>query len=493
MKLAPTLALAVLAACTTPLPAVQAPRAAPERAAPTASEAPRPARALAPSPELAALSRAMTEIDDAERIGTAPAERARRAAAVAIDPWSVTARFLATYAQPHGEEAWTEFRALGKEARGGALGAIGMARLYVEWRVLDQVPRVLARAAEAEPGNWLVDLVRAQADERGERDAEAAAGYRAVLSADPGNVDAQVGLARLAVRAGDPVAARAGAEAALGALPAHAPALAVLAGLAAAAGDDEAAVTQARKLVAASPRDRAARVALARRLEARGDAAGAREQWRQVVALREEPEALLALAGTSRRSGDREGEARALDRLSQLDPGGAEWKRIADLRRAEGDAAGAEKALRRALARDPKDAAAALALGQVLAFGSPQEALGHLRAAGPAGDVDRQALERRLQVEGPARGDLAAIQRAVGRLIDRAYRARLAEAPRLSGRITVRVTVDGAGGTTLVEVLDDTVHDEDVRACAYWNLKDAAYPPNKPGRYSFAFTLRPGG
>ncbi len=74
--------------------------------------------------------------------------------------------------------------------------------------------------------------------------------------------------------------------------------------------------------------------------------------------------------------------------------------------------------------------------------------------------------------------------------MDRVYRARLAAAPTLSGTVRLRVTVDGAGTATLVEVLEDSVHDGDVRACAYWNLRDATYPPQKPGRYSFAFQFR---
>ena len=54
------------------------------------------------------------------------------------------------------------------------------------------------------------------------------------------------------------------------------------------------------------------------------------------------------------------------------------------------------------------------------------------------------------------------------------------------------MTTDASGRAALVEVLEDTIHDDDVRACAYWNLKDAAYPAQKPGRSSFSFTLRPG-
>lgn len=484
MKLAPTLALALLAACTASRSAGPAPQ--PDQAGPAA-------RRLAPQPELAAVSRAMVQIDDAERRGDIAGERARWSAAVAQEPGSAKARFLSIYALPHGDDTWAEFRYLTKDLPGSALGHVGMARLYVEWRVLDQVPRVLDQARLVDPGNWLVDLVQALADERAERWEAAAGGYRAVVGVDPGNVEARVGLARLARRAGDPVTARAEAEAVLAVLPEHAPALSLLADLTAEAGDASGAVGILYRVVAASPRDHEARVTLARLLRAKGDLSAARDQWKAAVALKEDVDGLVALAETSRLAADKESEQKALERLSQVDPSGAEWKRIAEIRLAGDDLEGAEKALRRALARDPRDAKASLALGRVtLRLGRPQEALELLRTGGPDGAADREALERRLNVERVAGGEVAAIQRAVGTLIDRTYRARLKELPRLSGRLTVRVTVDGAGGATLVEVLEDSVHDEDVRACAYWNLRDAAYPASKPGRYSFAFTLRPG-
>ncbi|MBL0274761.1 MAG: tetratricopeptide repeat protein [Anaeromyxobacter sp.] len=486
MKLAPILAAALLAGCATSRQAGPAPAGA---AGPAA-----PARILAPDPEAAAISRAMSEIEDAERRGALAGERARwTAAAAAAGQGSAKARFLALYAMPHNDETWSEYRALAAALPTSALGEIGMARIYVEWNVLDQVEPALGRALAAEPGNWLADLVRAQADERRERWDEAAAGYRRVVAVDPGNVAAHVGLARLARRAADPAAARAEAELALAALPQHAPALDVLSGLAADGGDPDAAVAIAYQVVAASPRDRAARVTLARLLKAKGDAAASRDQWKAALAIREDAEGLVALAEVSRLAGDRASEEKALDRLAQLDPGSAEWKRIAEIRTAAGDLDGAEKALRRSLARDPKDAPTNLALGRVvLQAGKPQEALELLRAAGADGAADRAALERRLNVERTTRPDVAAIQKAVGALIDRTYRARLKELPRLSGHLTVRATVDGAGGATLVEVLEDSVHDDDVRACAYWNLKDAAYPTDRPGRYSFSFSLRPG-
>ena len=61
--------------------------------------------------------------------------------------------------------------------------------------------------------------------------------------------------------------------------------------------------------------------------------------------------------------------------------------------------------------------------------------------------------------------------------------------PTLSGDLKVRVTVTPTGEAKEVEVLEDTVHDPDVRACAYWNLRDATYPQNKPGRFTFAFSF----
>jgi hypothetical protein len=100
------------------------------------------------------------------------------------------------------------------------------------------------------------------------------------------------------------------------------------------------------------------------------------------------------------------------------------------------------------------------------------------------------ALEERLQLERLSRADVNVLQRAVQAKVDRVFRARLAESPSLSGKLRIRVTVDGTGSATLVEVLEDSVHDGDVRACAYWNLHDATYPPDRPGRYSFAFSFR---
>lgn len=449
--------------------------------------------AARPRQDLVAVSRAMTAIDTADRRGgdDVLVERQQRSQAADASPGDPVARFLSIYAQPRGEDRWSAFHQLAKDFPDSALGQAGMAGVYVDWRTLDQAERAVARALEIEPDNWIAVLHRAQTFEKRERWEFAAEDYRTVLGPDPQNPEAHLGLARIARRQGDAAGARSEAEAALGGAPRHVGALSLLADLALEAGDREAAARRWAQVVEASPRDRAARLTLAKLHRTTGDAAAARDQYRAALALKEDAEVLAALADAAKAAKDPETEMKAVERLSALDPSAAEWRRVAELRLADQDWDGAEKALRRALARDPRDRVANAGLGRVrLQRGEVQEAMEALRAAGEAGKPDLVALERRLNLDRVSRPDLGQLQKAIQTLVDRTYRARVGETPSLAGDLRVRVTVAASGEATLVEVLEDSIHDADVRACAYWNLRDAAYPQNKPGRFTFTFSFR---
>jgi tetratricopeptide (TPR) repeat protein len=445
-----------------------------------------------PRPDLLQIDRAMLAIEGAELRGDEAALRQGYAAQWEAKPTSAAARFLALYSRRRDELTWGEFKAMSGELRDSGLGWLGQARIYVGWKVWDQVDKVIDGGFEAEPDNWLLVIPRADAAEaRGRYDA-ALADWNMVLKVDPRNPQALMGRARAARRAGDGAAARAAAEAALASSAGYLPALLVLTELASEAGNKEGAADLLAQAVQASPRDRDLRVKLAKALTEKGDAAGARDQWKAALSLKEDPDSLVLFAAAARAAGDARAEATAIERLSAVDPGAAEWKRVAEIRLESGDAAGAEAALRRALARDAKDAAAHAALGRLLEKkGELQAAVESLRAGGAAAEADRGALERRLNIEPLRRPDLGALQKAAGALIEKTYKARVVEWPNLAGSIKIRVTTDPAGAATLVEVLEDSVTDPAVRACAYWNLRDAAYPPKKPGRYTFAFTLRP--
>jgi len=456
------------------------------------SEARDPGSAARPL-SLAEVSRGFTEVDEAVRQGTLGEQRSRWLAASATVPKDPGARVLATYALPRGDDSWAELQYLSEQFPGSAIPWVAMWRVYLDWGVLDQIDRSLPTARRAEPANWLIGLTEAMVAERRGQAEKASAGYRAVLVRDRDNVDAWAGMARMAQAGGDEEVARLAAEAALRLRPGHGPALRVLAVLAEGSGDQAGALTLYRQVVAADVRDRAARLTLARLLRQQGDAAGSRDQWQAALAIREDAETLVALAEAARLCGDTATEQKSLERLSALDPGSAEWRRIAEIRVQAQDLPGAERALRQAVAREPGEARNQLALGRLLAgSGHLDTGLAHLREAGQLAAADREAAERRINLKRLTTTDLAALRRAVGALIDTTYRQRLKVQPRLSGTLTIRVTTDAAGRAALVEALEDTLHDDDVRACAYWNLKDAAYPAQKPGRYSFSYTLRPG-
>jgi len=472
MKHVPTLALALLAACA------------------TSGRGPR--EIVRPRPDLVPVSRALVAIDAAEWRGDdILVERQKRSAAADAKPLDPTARFLAIYAQPHGEDRWSGFKQLAGELRDSALGQIGMASVYVEWRTLDQADKAITSALEIEPDNWLAVLYRAETAEKRERLDFAAEDYRTVLSADPANPEAHLGLARVARKHAEADRAKQEAEAALAGAPGHVGALSLLADLAVEAGDGEGAADRWAQVVEASPRDRKARLTLAKLYRMGGKAGPARDQLKAALVLKEDAEVLGLLADAARAANDPRTEIEAVERLSALDPSAVEWRRIGEMRLASQDWEGAEKALRRALARDARDPVANAGLGKIhLRRGELQEAVAVLRVAGDAGKTDLAALERKLNLDRVTRPDVGQLQKAVQTLVDRTYRARAVDVPSLTGDLKVRVTVNPAGEATLVELLEDTIHDSDVRACAYWNLRDAVYPKAKPGRFTFAFSFR---
>lgn len=437
-----------------------------------------------------AVSRALTEIDAAERQGDL-VDELEWARAAETGPQDATAQFLAVAAQPPGEDRWSGFRDLSLQFPRSPLPWVGMARTYVGWHTWDQAEKAIAAALHRDPACWLALRVRAElAEARGKLDA-ARADFRAVLAADPDDPEAHFGLARIAKVQGDAETAHAEAAAALEVARTLPGAWALLGDIAQELGEPGVAADFWEGAVKQAPRDRAARVTLARLRSAQGDAAGARDQWAAAVELREDAESLAALADAAHAAQDAGTEQRALERLSLLNPSSEQWRRVAEVRLAASDLTGAERAYRRILDGSPRDAQANLGLARVhLARGESQQAVEALRSAGDPGRADLAALEQRLNLERVSRPDVIGLQRAVQALVDRTYRRRLAEAPSLAGALRLRVTVDGSGAATLVEVLEDSVHDPDVRACAYWNLQDAAYPPEKPGRYSFAFAFR---
>jgi tetratricopeptide (TPR) repeat protein len=437
-----------------------------------------------------ALSRALTEIDAAELRGDL-GDDLRWAQAAEAAPEDLATKFLSVSAQPELDLRWEGYHQLSAEFPRSPLPWLGMGRVYLKWRTWDQAERAIATALQRDPGCWPAVRLRGELRELRAKPELAAADYQAVLKSDPRNPEAHFGLARLARARGDKEEAHAQAAAALEEAQTVPGAWAILGQLAEEVGEPATAIEFWKGAVRQAPGDREARAALARLLAAQGDHAGAVAQWQAIVQLQEDPEALASLAAEARVAQDPAAEREAVERLTKLHPTPEQWKRVAALRLQGGDQDGAERAYKRVLEAVPRDPDANLGMGRIhLARGDAVRAVESLRAAGEAGRADLDELSRRLELEKLAKPDVNALQRGVQARVDKVFRARLAAAPALSGTLRIRVTVDGAGAATLVEVLEDSVHDGDVRACAYWNLRDATYPQQKPGRYSFAFTFR---
>ena len=485
MRRAAILAMALsLAGCASPGPRGRAPAPAPGRAAPA------PPPAGDPATDYVAVSRAMTEIDAAERQGELEDEL-RWAQAAERAPQDAAAQFLAVAAQPGAEDRWNDFRDLSLQFPRSALPWVGMARTYVTWRTWDQAARAIASALQRDPRCWLAVRVRGEMSEARGKPEDARSDYEAVLKADPRNPEAHFGLARLARARGDLEGAHDHAAAALEEARSLPGAWALLGDIAQEIGEPAVAIDFWKGAIAQAPGDRNARMALARVYSAQGQHAEAAQQWKAAVEIKEDPESLAALADEARAAGDGATEHRALERLARLKPSPEQWRRVASVRMDAHDYSAAERAYRRVLDAKPRDEEANLGMGRIhLARGDCVQAVEALRAAGAPGRDELAALEKRLNLEKLSRPDMNALQRAVQAQVDKTYRARLAAVPSLSGNLRVRVTVDGSGMASLVEVLEDSVHDGDIRACAYWNLRDATYPPEKPGRYSFAFAFR---
>jgi tetratricopeptide (TPR) repeat protein len=455
-----------------------------------------PARAAderRPREDLVTVARALTEIEAAEMGGRIAEERQRRVAEASARPLEVVPRFLALATLPRDQEAWSAFRGLAQQFPGSPWGALGMARVYLAWGTLDQAEAEFDRALALEPDNWIGRLLRGQARERRERWEEARADYAAVLAADPQNPEAHLGLARLRRRQGDVEGAWREASQALAAFPEHYQALSLLATLAAERGDRKTAAGLVQRAAAVGPRDYQARVAMARLQGDLGDTRGAIAQWRAALHIKEDAAGWKGLAAVARQGGDAEAEVQALSRLVLLEGARLDhWRRLAELRLLAGDGPGAEAALRKVLDRDPRDAASHRSLGRLLEKrGEAVGAIRHYREAGQPARAEREALEKAINVEKIPRGEVQALQRTVGRLLDRTYRKRLEQQGALKGVVQLRVSADAAGAATQVEVIGDSVRDGFVLACAYWNLRDASYPKGRAGRYTFKFDLRP--
>jgi tetratricopeptide (TPR) repeat protein len=251
------------------------------------------------------------------------------------------------------------------------------------------------------------------------------------------------------------------------------------------------------KLLQFNPRDREAHLALAKMKAETGDGAGGAVELEAAMAISPDLETARLLATTYQGLKKSDEEAKALEKVAQLDAKApAPWLRIAEIRKADGDSEGAEHALRQASERAPDDAAVQLSLARVIAerdeLISSIEAYRAAKAKGAAeAAAELNALEVKAGLGKQIVGDPNRVYAEVFARLNRGFQELQKKNSELGGKMRARVNIAADGQATQVEMLEDTVHEPSLTALVYFSLKDARYP--KKSTPTFEFVLTPAG
>ncbi|RMG19595.1 MAG: hypothetical protein D6729_04780 [Deltaproteobacteria bacterium] len=444
-------------------------------------------------------------IEEAKARGTLAALQAElEKAAEGRDPWSVT---KAAWAQmpTDADAAWNRLHEVtvvdGDRGPPSYWAHLGMAEVYIRWKVFDQAEAQIAAAEKIAPGLWPARAARgALAAAQGHTE-EAQAHDAAALEAAGGPGKAPrvaMALARLKLADGDADGARALVEGVLEARPKRADALLLAAELA--EGDPAAQAAYLKRALALAPENLELRERLARALDAAGDPKGALEAWRQVAhGAPLKVQAWREQARLARVVGDEAAEREALEHVAQLANQDVEsLRRLAELQLAADEPVEAEETLSRLIERARKDVPARLARGKLRVEAQDYRgALEDFRVAEAQGSEEAAEARKKLEAELGFPGRVIEgknpdqVYRRVASVLFEVYSKRLEEMPRLGGMLSIRVEVEG-GRVVHAEIEEDTLHDPALEAVAWWTLMDARFPKRK-GRqeYTLPFEFTP--
>lgn len=453
---------------------------------PLRAEDPAAALAAAPAPALEALKQGILHALAVARRGEEPPPFV---AAVAPEQ-----KFLAALAVGDDDLAWPLMKRLAVLAPDHPWGEIGMARIYVHWRIQDQASAAFARALKLAAGNPIL-LVERAAFHRTFGDALAArADAESVLAQDPGDARALQLLAQLVEDAGAPQAERKAAwSLALQQSDELFEAKEALLAIAEAEDDVVNVAHFVDDLAAADPKSVKLQRKLARARRAAGDRAGEAVALERAMQLGDaSKETLNQLAQVHRGLKDTDAEEKVLRRLRRIDPKDrAPVVRLFNLRSAARDGAGMEEQARALLALDPKDAGAHLALAYRRAEAGDR--IGQLEeleeaATGNASPEAKNAPERaraeasalRTRLRVPDKQLVAHNATAIYLLAEKhltaLYEEMRRDRPSLRGRLTLRLRIGAGGGADLVEKVEDELSEPELCAGLMVWLKEGSYP-----------------
>jgi tetratricopeptide (TPR) repeat protein len=440
-----------------------------------------------PSPHIPVMAK-LRELETAALKGGGPALRDQLQAQIDRAPKDWMLRVYAAWCTMPSDKAWNELKDVSLHAQDLPWPNLGMARVYVTWKMRDLADQELKIALKKSPGFYPAFIVQGDlARLAGHPDAAIALYQQALQAADDPAAHAGLGLALLAQ--GKTADARAELSRGVDAWPSQPDALVALADLATTEKDSAEALKRYRQILDLSPKDKRARRALADLAFDGGDQASAAGEYLRLVDEGETDAEVFRRLGTMMEQVKAAPSAeRVFLKLADLDPKSPDpYYRLADLAEAQGDLARAEKRLVSASARVPEDPAPRVRLARLRAkreqFALAVEAYRSAQALGALPqDVAAELtdLSARLKLPAaPARGSLDKIYAQVSTSLNALYAERVKETPDLSGTLKIRVTVGDDGRASAVDMVEDSVKDPLVAGHAYLALKDAQYPKQR--------------
>lgn len=427
-------------------------------------------------------------IESASMRGKSDETRAAYKRKLEESPNDVMLRLYHAWVDMPSEDAWNQLKSISAIEPENPWPQLGMARVFVKWKMKDQAKPALDGILKRDPTFFPAMVALGRMALAADDLSEASKQFRAALAVAD-DAEAHEGLGRLALVEGKKDEALSRFEKAVAAWPDQPQALRELMKMYSARGDDVKATEAASRLADLQPRDREARKSVADARFNAGEFAKAAEEYERLVRLGDAaPATVERLANLYRDLKNVEGEERALNLWQNLQPDNVDAPvRGGQLLEAKGNLEGAEKRYLEATARDPKRAYAQVALARVkVKRGLWHEAVDAYRAAmqgeGPSvaeAKTEGAALEKKLDLGRPARGDVNAIYGNVAYTLNTFYAKRKREKPALAGEIKLRVKVDATGKVKAVEVVSDTAGDPALLAHAYFGVKDAVYPKKR--------------
>lgn len=419
-----------------------------------------------------------------------------------LDPKNPYKRFLWAYALEDRNEAWNELTKITKLDDRFFWTYLGMAIILDEWKVFDQAEKNFQTAVNLDPNSalgadrfgrmflhkgdplkalpllktavkqeprqttYLLDLARAERDT--DQASDAITSYRSVITISPELFAAHAELAELLAKT----------------------------------GNNGEALEEYRKAASFDERTFEVCGALAALLADQGRLEESAEAYRVACPLKPaQVECWRTLATLAAKLDKRDLRVQAFEQVIKIEPEDLEAHRF--LATAYLQAGEIEKALpsfQQWHAKLPNDTDALLGLAEIYERGEdPSKALEsyeRLLELQPGLDRARQARSRlfeRFSIQSEPISGVSPQQVFAKNQehIDRLYKARLKDNPRLQGDLVLKVKVNNLGRVEEVLVSKDTVGDSVIGTSAFWNLRRAKFPKGMGATYSFSLSLKP--